>query len=177
MPSLRVLLVGKRLFEIGVIGEKISAQSLRDRFVARFVKQLGVSFISKSISGCSGDCSGVKIVVAQLEPPFLLREEQCSKVNQGFVEAAHIQLFNSRWGWMKREAAERANFWHESQEKCLEACAEAWFFIDVAPILTVLRIRDVVDKFLLGLAGVAVLNLISLEMPCHCGITVETAWR
>src|SRR6266446_7265190 len=138
MPSLRVLLVGKRLFEVGVIGEKISAQSFRDRFAARFVEQLGVGFISEPISGCSGDCSGVKIVVGQFEPPFLLRKQQRSIVDQGFVEAAHIQLFNSRWGWMKREAAERANFWHHAQEKCLEACDEAWFFIDVAPILTVL---------------------------------------
>jgi len=71
MPSLRVLLVGKGLFEIGVIGKKVSAQSFRDRFAARFVEQLGVSLISESISRCSGDCSGVKVVVGQLKAVFL----------------------------------------------------------------------------------------------------------
>src|ERR1700747_3363965 len=133
MPSLRVLLGGKRLFEIGVIGEKVSAQRFRDRLAARFVDQLGGSFISESISGCPGDYSGVEIVVGQLEPLFLLRKEQRPIAVQGFVEAAHIQLFNGRCGWMKREAAERANFWHHAQEKCLEAGEEARLFIDVAP--------------------------------------------
>src|SRR2546430_6746240 len=32
-------------------------------------------------------------------------------------EAAHIQLFDGRCGWMKREAAERADFGHHTQEK------------------------------------------------------------
>jgi len=37
MPSLRVPLGSKRLFEIGEIGEKVPAQSVRDGFAARFV--------------------------------------------------------------------------------------------------------------------------------------------
>ena len=128
MPSLRVPLGCKRLLEIGVIGKKVSAQSVRDRFAARFVEQFGVSFVSESISGCSGDCSGVKVVVGQLESVFLLRKKQRSIAIQGFVEAGHIQLFNSRCGWMKREATERADFWHQAQEKCLEAGDEARLF-------------------------------------------------
>src|ERR1700752_2451708 len=140
MPSLGVPLGCKRPFKIGVIGEKVSAQSVRDRFAARFVEQLGVSFVSESISCCSGDGSRVKVVVGQLETVFPLCKEQRSIVVQGFVEAAHIQLFNSRCRWMKRKATERADFWHHAQEKCLEAGGEARLFIDMAPLLAVPRI-------------------------------------
>lgn len=140
MPSLRVPLGCKGLLEIGVIGEKISAQSVGDRFAARFVEQLGISLVSESISGCSGSCPGIEVVVWQLEPVFLLRKQQSAILVQGFVDAFHVQLFNRRWGWMKREAAERANFWHKAQEKRLEAGTEAGLFIDVAPLFAVPRI-------------------------------------
>ena len=70
---------------------------------------------------------------------------------------------------MKSEAAERANLWHDAQTKCLDASEEPWLFIDLAPVLAVPRLRNLVDEFLLSLAGVAVLNFISLEMPCHFG--------
>jgi hypothetical protein len=160
MPCLRVPLGCKRLFEIGVIGKKVSAQSVRDGLAARFVDQLGVSFVSESISGCSCDGSGVKVVVGQLEPAFLLRKEQSSIVVQGFVEAAHIQLFHSRCGWMKREATERAYLRNKAQEQCLEASKEVALFIDIAPILAIRRIRDVIDELRLGLARIALLNFI-----------------
>ena len=72
MPSFRAPLGCKRLFEIHVIKEKVLSQSFGDRFAARFVEQLGIGFVGESISACSGDCSGVKVVVRQLEPLFLL---------------------------------------------------------------------------------------------------------
>src|SRR5215831_16937268 len=169
MPILGVPLGCKRLFEIRVIGEKVAAQSIRDRFAARFLEQLGICFVSKSVCGCFGDYAGVKVIIGQLEPVFLLCKEKRSIVVQGLVEAAHIQLFYRGCGWVKREAAEWSDFWHHVQEKCFEASEEAWLFIDVAPLLVVLRMRDVVDEFRLGLAGVAVLNLIFFEMPCHFG--------
>src|SRR6185436_8341083 len=140
MPSLGVPFGCNRLFEIGVIREKVPAQGVRDSFAARFVEQLGVRLVSKPISGCSGDCSSVEVVVGQLEPVFLLLKDQRAIMVQGFVEALHIQLFNRRWGWMTREAAERANFWHNAQEKRLQAGAEAGFFVGVAPFFTVPRI-------------------------------------
>src|SRR4029077_8426133 len=99
-----------------------------------------ISFVGEPISGCSGDSSGIKVVVRQLEPVFPLRQEQRSIVVQGFVEAVHIQLFNGRCGRMKREAAEWANFWHHAQKECLEASEEARLFIDAAPLLAVPRI-------------------------------------
>src|SRR5262249_37326865 len=139
-PRLRVTLGCKRFSEIRVIAEKVPAQSVRDNFAACFVEQLGISFVSESISGCSSHRSDVKVVVGQLEPAFPFGKEQRSIVIQGFVEAAHIQLFYSRCGRMKREAAERADFWHHAQKNCLEAGEEARLFIDVAPLLTVRRI-------------------------------------
>src|SRR5437868_15511606 len=59
MPGFRMPLGCKSLLEISVIGEKVSAQSVRDRLATRFVEQLGVSFVGESISGCTGDCPGV----------------------------------------------------------------------------------------------------------------------
>ncbi len=41
---------------------------------------------------------------------------------------------------MKREAAERADFWHQAQEKRLEAGDDARLFVDMAPLLAVPRI-------------------------------------
>src|SRR2546429_2971470 len=75
------------LFRSGVIGEKVSAQSVRDRFAARFVEQLGVSFVSESISGCSGECSGVKVVVGQLEP-MLDRKSTRLNSSHGYISYA-----------------------------------------------------------------------------------------
>jgi len=63
VPSLRVPLRGERLFKIGVIGEKILPQNFRERLAARFVQQLGVSFISESIGPCFGDCARIKVIV------------------------------------------------------------------------------------------------------------------
>jgi len=116
MPCFRVLLVGKRLFEIGTVREKVSAQNVGNSFASGSAEQLRISFIRESISDWLRDRSRIKIVVGQLKPPFLLRKEQSSILEQSFVEAAHIHLFHSRRGWLKRKAAERANLWRQAQE-------------------------------------------------------------
>lgn len=86
------------------------AQRIRDGFPARFRKQLSAGFIREPVTSRGGDLSGVKIVVGQFEPAFQLRNEQCSIAFQRRVDAAHIQLFNTRSGRMESQAAERANF-------------------------------------------------------------------
>jgi hypothetical protein len=72
---------------------------------------------------------------------------------------------------MKREATQKTNFGQHTQKGCLEPCREPGRLIDVAPILLVSRVGDMVDEFVFGLARVAMLNFVSLEM------TVEIAWR
>src|ERR1700758_2295320 len=144
MPSLGVLFGRKRLCEVDVIGEKVLSQRVRDRFATGFVEQLGISVVGKFVGSWSGHCSRIKVVIGQFEPTLSLVKEQCSKANHGFVEAAHIQLLNGRSGRMKREAAERTNFWHQVQEECPELGEKARLFVDVSPFLAVPRIRDVV---------------------------------
>ena len=127
MPRLRIALGGIRLFEIGIIGKKVLAESVRDRLVTRFAEQHSVSFVREWIVGRFGRCSGVKVFVRQLKPAFALRNQQGSIVVQGCVEAAHIQLFNSRCGRMKRKTAKRADFRTRRKKKAFMRAMDPGF--------------------------------------------------
>src|SRR3954453_21329266 len=78
-------------------------------------------------------------------------------------------MFYGWRGWMKGEAAEGSDFGHQSQKECLEACRETRLFVNVAPLLAIRRIRNVVDVFCFRFARLAVLNVVSFEMPRHFG--------
>src|SRR6476646_1394259 len=86
-----------------------------------------------------------------------------------FIETVHVHLLH---GWrrrMKSEGAERTHFRYQSQEERLYPGKDTWLFINVSPLFALPGLRNVVDKLLSRLAGIAVFDLVFFQMPSHLG--------
>ena len=124
-----------------------------------------MGFVVQAVFSGTGALAEIEIFVRHIQAVFKNFFEQLAVAVESGVEASLKHLFRLRRRGPELKNFKRAKLGKQFVEKSEEALARSGLAIALAPLVLIVRPREIVEKFSLGDVGNVVLDFIFLKRP------------